>query len=160
VGAANENPQSLGAFTYNLRLPGQYFDSETGQYNNYFRDYDAVTGRYVQSDPIGLEGGISTYAYARGNPVGRRDPLGLQDASPNPEQSPGNPNGVNDKAQAACDAEENRQKAEQSAAEARAKGDWFKVMQEESRANYWLRQYYKDLGMQLNPTDYGQDSNP
>ena len=41
----------------NLRLPGQYYDRETGLLYNYFRDYDSSTGRYVEADPIGLKGG-------------------------------------------------------------------------------------------------------
>jgi RHS repeat-associated protein len=41
----------------NLRLPGQYFDSESSLAQNWFRDYDPSTGRYVESDPIGLRGG-------------------------------------------------------------------------------------------------------
>jgi RHS repeat-associated protein len=44
---------------------------------NYFRDYDAVTGRYVQSDPIGLAGGLNPYLYAEANPLRYSDPLGL-----------------------------------------------------------------------------------
>ena len=62
---------------YNLRLPGQYYDQETGQYYNYFRDYDSQTGRYVESDPIGLRAGVNTYSYVGNSPVSRADPLGL-----------------------------------------------------------------------------------
>ncbi len=74
----DENPSGIaGTFKYNLRLPGQYFDQETGTYYNYFRDYDPSTGRYVQSDPIGLAGGINTYAYVGGSPLHNFDPFGL-----------------------------------------------------------------------------------
>jgi RHS repeat-associated protein len=73
----NEIPSGLGNFTCNLRAPGQYFDKETGLHYNYYRDYDPQTGRYIESDPIGLKGGINTYAYVGDNPVSNFDEQGL-----------------------------------------------------------------------------------
>jgi RHS repeat-associated protein len=73
----NENPSALGNFKYNLRMPGQVWDQETGTFYNYFRDYDPSLGRYVQSDPIGLLGGLNTYGYVRQDPLRRIDSLGL-----------------------------------------------------------------------------------
>ncbi|HHK4203823.1 TPA: RHS repeat domain-containing protein, partial [Pseudomonas aeruginosa] len=68
---------SQGSTQVNLRFPGQYYDAESGLHYNYFRDYDPETGRYVESDPIGLDGGLNTYAYVGSNPVGLVDPNGL-----------------------------------------------------------------------------------
>jgi len=69
---------SLPAITFNLRMPGQQYEPFGGRFYNYFRDFDPTIGRYVQSDPIGLGGGINTYAYVGENPVSYIDPDGLQ----------------------------------------------------------------------------------
>jgi RHS repeat-associated protein len=63
----NEDPGSTGLlFHLNARMPGQELDAETGFFHNGFRDYDPASGRYVESDPLGLAAGWNTYAYVGG----------------------------------------------------------------------------------------------
>lgn len=83
-----------GGATGNLRLhfPGQFYDTGDGKDQNWMRDYDPQTGRYMQSDPIGLRGGINTYAYVDNNPLIYADPLGLAPPIPSPPANiPGGP---------------------------------------------------------------------
>lgn len=72
----NETVDSVGI---SLRYPGQVADGSTsiGLRYNYFRDYEPGTGRYIESDPIGLRGGSNTYAYVGSNAINRFDMLGL-----------------------------------------------------------------------------------
>jgi RHS repeat-associated protein len=69
------------------RFPGQWFQTEAGLHQNWMRDYDPTTGRYIETDPLGLVDGASVYGYARQSPVVYTDPRG-EDPS-----SPANPNG-------------------------------------------------------------------
>jgi RHS repeat-associated protein len=75
--APDQNPSSLGTFSFNQRFPGQVFDAESGLFQNWNREYNSRIGRYMQSDPIGLAGGINTFAYVEGNALSYIDPNGL-----------------------------------------------------------------------------------
>jgi RHS repeat-associated protein len=68
-----------GSINQYLRFPGQHADAETGFSYNLNRDYMPNLGRYLESDPIGLAGGLNTYRYARANPVRFKDRLGLDE---------------------------------------------------------------------------------
>lgn len=82
----------VGLIAQNLRLPGQEFDLETGLYHNGFRDYIPGLGRYAESDPIGLGGGMNTFQYVKGNPLKWSDPRGMQaGGAPLTEMDPSDP---------------------------------------------------------------------
>jgi RHS repeat-associated protein len=70
--------------TMNLRFPGQYWDEENNYHHNFQRDYNSALGRYIQGDPIGLDGGVNVFAYVNGNPLSFTDPDGLQATIPGP----------------------------------------------------------------------------
>ena len=83
----NNNPSGLGAFEFNLRFPGQYFDKQTNLHYNYYRDYDPSLGSYKQSDLIGLRGGINLYAYVLARPLALSDFHGLRGGGGHPALS-------------------------------------------------------------------------
>ncbi len=86
----------------NLRYPGQYFDEESNLNYNYFRTYQPTQGRYTQSDPIGLDGGVNRFAYVNENPLWATDPEGLleifRDGHVSIHSNPSQPAGGNEHA--------------------------------------------------------------
>ena len=74
--APDQNPSGLGTFAFSQRFPGQVFDAETGLFQNWRREYNPRIGGYMESDPIGLGGGINTYEYVGGSPTMMVDPTG------------------------------------------------------------------------------------
>lgn len=62
---------------FNLRLPGQYYDKESGLHQNIYRFYDPELGHYLEPDPLGPVGDNEVFGYAHQNPRQFVDPLGL-----------------------------------------------------------------------------------
>ena len=71
------NAPNINVATINLRYAGQYYDQESGLHQNWFRDYDPLTGKYIEPDPIGIKGGLNSYTYAGNNNISNTDPYGL-----------------------------------------------------------------------------------
>jgi RHS repeat-associated protein len=65
-----------GAASLDARLPGQWYQLETGLHYNWHRHYDPTLGRYTQPDPLGFVDGPGVYAYAGGSPHMAVDPTG------------------------------------------------------------------------------------
>ena len=74
----DDNPSGLGVFDFDFAFPGQRRDKETGNWHNWMRDYSPLVGRFIQSDPLGLEVGLNTYAYVGSMPLRYSDPTGLE----------------------------------------------------------------------------------
>lgn len=74
----NQFTSTTSGFVYNMRFPGQYYDVDSTLLYNWHRYYDGQTGRYLQSDPLGLLAGTNTFSYVNDNPIGELDPEGLQ----------------------------------------------------------------------------------
>ena len=75
----NADVNASSSITNNLRLPGQYFDGETGLHYNYYRYYSPGIGRYLRVDPIGLETReVNVYHYVMSNVLNWVDPIGLR----------------------------------------------------------------------------------
>ena len=75
----DENPSGLGVFDLPLAFKGTYRDRETNLLYNWHRYLDPARGEYLQSDPIGLLGGMNTYLHVSADPLRRVDPKGLSD---------------------------------------------------------------------------------
>ena len=74
-GEADVNPNA--SVVNNFRLPGQYYDAETGFHYNWHRTYSPATGRYLTPDPIGLLSGINLFTYVSNDPINSIDSEGL-----------------------------------------------------------------------------------
>jgi RHS repeat-associated protein len=71
-----------------LRLPGQWLEEGSGLYQNWYRDYDATIGRYIEVDPLGVYAGQSVYGYTLQDPLNMFDALGLEADYLDPGLSP------------------------------------------------------------------------
>ena len=71
------NQPTINTIGFNIRYPGQYYDTETAYHYNYHRYYNPKTGKYLQADPIGLDGGYNLYNYVDNNSLIGVDPEGL-----------------------------------------------------------------------------------
>jgi RHS repeat-associated protein len=124
-----------------LQYTGRENDGATGLYYYRNRYYSPQLGRFISEDPLGLAAGINYYAYVRGSPVSRRDPLGLADESPTTEIDY---TGAGTKAYNACEAIDRQATALFKAAAARAKSDWKAFNEHMQEADRQLNKYMEN----------------
>ena len=77
--AFGETMLAEGAFADGnpFRFSTKYTDSETGLLYYGYRYYNPSTGRWLNRDPIGEEGGVNLFGFVRNNPIDFFDKLGL-----------------------------------------------------------------------------------
>lgn len=82
------NNPLTGSLTGNqFGFTGQVYDSATGNYKFFFREYNPVTGLFNQRDLIGYTDGMGMYQYVHNNPANGVDVFGLEDCPDNTVQS-------------------------------------------------------------------------
>jgi RHS repeat-associated protein len=69
--------KTAGDLNADFGFAGTLAHGATGLGLAVFRGYDPERARWLNEDPIGLDGGLNFYAYAQGNPTLLTDPLGL-----------------------------------------------------------------------------------
>jgi len=71
-----------GSSTGNLGFHSKYYDQESGLNYFYHRYYNPVSGRFINEDPLRLNGGLNMYGFVHNNPITWLDPFGLQFITP------------------------------------------------------------------------------
>jgi RHS repeat-associated protein len=71
-GKLTETGSVLSDFTYT----GHYYDRQSGLSLAWFRGYDPNLGRWLNQDPLGVQGGLNLYGYVGNDPINFVDPTG------------------------------------------------------------------------------------
>jgi RHS repeat-associated protein len=65
---------------WNWLFHGEFRDRDTGYYNYGYRYYNPTTGRWINKDPIGEEGGLNLYGFVGNDGIMGHDLFGMTDS--------------------------------------------------------------------------------